>query len=154
MAKIKVVGLDPSVTNFGICEALVDVDTVDFEVIDLNLVKTSSNPDGRRSVDDRRRCVEIAQQLRKSLVGAAWCFYEVPQIGGAQMQARSIWSSGMMFGLLASFDGVDPVEVTPIEVKMAAVGRKDATKNDMIEWAVAKFPEARWLRKTVRGRPP
>jgi Holliday junction resolvasome RuvABC endonuclease subunit len=35
-----------------------------------------------------------------------------------------------------------PIQVTPIEVKQATVGKKTASKQEMIDWAYAKHPEA------------
>jgi Holliday junction resolvasome RuvABC endonuclease subunit len=40
--------------------------------------------------------------------------------------------------------GVPLVEVTPTEVKMASVGSKTATKEEMITWAVSKYPDINW----------
>ena len=37
------------------------------------------------------------------------------------------------------------LEVTPHEVKMASVGKKTASKKDVIEWAYKKHPEAPWF---------
>ena len=38
-----------------------------------------------------------------------------------------------------------PIQVTPHEVKMASVGKKTASKREMIDWAYEKFPDAGWL---------
>jgi hypothetical protein len=41
--------------------------------------------------------------------------------------------------------------VTPTEVKLAATGNKNASKQEMIDWAVEAHPEASWLRHKRKG---
>jgi hypothetical protein len=55
-------------------------------------------------------------------------------------------SYGICVGILGTLraTGVPFFEVTPTEVKLAAVGIKTATKQDMIKWAMTKHPEANW----------
>ena len=49
---------------------------------------------------------------------------------------------GILGALRAS--GIPFFEVTPTEVKMVSVGKKTATKKDMIAWATRRHPEANW----------
>lgn len=49
-------------------------------------------------------------------------------------------------------NGIPFFEVTPTEVKLAAVGNKTATKQDMIKWAMESHPEANWPTYKQNGK--
>ena len=55
--KIKIVGFDPSMSNWGICKATLDLETMEFTIDDLEIVETES--ESRKGVikqsDDLRR---------------------------------------------------------------------------------------------------
>ena len=78
--------------------------------------------------------------------GAQIAFVEMPV--GSQ-SARAMMSYGACMGLIASLD-IPVIQLTPTEVKLAAVGDKNATKREMIQWASDLFPDLNWLRS--RGR--
>jgi Holliday junction resolvasome RuvABC endonuclease subunit len=59
-------------------------------------------------------------------------------------------SYGVCIGVLAACPG-GVIEVTPTEVKVAATGHKTATKEEMIDWAFSKFPNAQWLVRKTNG---
>lgn len=146
MAKIKFAALDGSLTNFGIARLTYDTLTGALEVTDLKLVKTekSTQKSVRVSSDRLRRSREIAEVLRSELADAAVIFAEVPT--GAQ-SSDAAFAFGIVVGLYASIPN-PLVEVSPSETKMAAVGTKTASKQEMINWAVEKFPDANW--RTVK----
>jgi Holliday junction resolvasome RuvABC endonuclease subunit len=78
-------------------------------------------------------------------------FVEVPV--GSQ-NARAMASYGLCAGILGALRGlgVPFFEVTPTEVKLAGPGKKTATKQNMIDWAVAKHPEVNWPRYSHNGK--
>jgi hypothetical protein len=43
------------------------------------------------------------------------------------------------------------IELSPTEVKLAAIGSKTAGKEEMIEWAMGKYPYAPWIKRA--GKP-
>lgn len=55
-------------------------------------------------------------------------------------------SYGICVGVLGALraTGIPFFEVTPTEVKIAALGYKNATKQEMIQWALQHHPEANW----------
>ena len=60
---------------------------------------------------------------------------------------------GTTIGIYACIEGmldVPTIEVSPSETKMAAVGTKTASKQEMIAWATEKYPDAPW--RTARGK--
>ena len=147
--KIKVVGLDPSLNNWGIAYALIDVDTLELSITDLELVETEPGKAKtvRKNSDDIVRARALSQALSRATVGTTVAFCEVPV--GSQ-SARAMASYGICVGVLGGC-GAPLVELTPYEVKIAAVGSKTAAKEEMIEWATALYPNAPWLKRA--GRP-
>lgn len=151
MTKIRFAALDGSLRNFGI--AKMEYDTAApadqaLSVISLRLVETekSKNKQVRASSDNLTRAQTIAKVIREEMADCAMVFAEVPS-GGQDYNA--VLGFGIVIGLYA---GIVPpvVEVSPSETKMAAVGTRTASKEEMIEWAVGKFPAAPWL-MTKRG---
>lgn len=142
MSKIIIAGLDGSKSNFGIAKVLLDVNTLEFEVIDLVLIKTekSKNKQVRASSDNLRRAQELAVGAAANINDCITVFGEVPS-GGQSYDA--VLGFGIVIGVYA---GLKPpfCEVSPAEAKKAAVGTRTASKQEMIEWAVARFPNAPW----------
>lgn len=148
MAKIKFAALDGSLRNFGIAILQYDTDTKELSVLDLILTKTAPSKikSVRASSDNLARAQMLDASVKKALEGCAVVFGEVPS-GGQDYNA--VLSFGIVIGIYAS---VIPefIEVSPAETKMAAVGTKTASKEEIINWAVEKFPAAPW-RTVKRG---
>jgi Holliday junction resolvasome RuvABC endonuclease subunit len=150
--KIKIVGVDPSLRNFGIVKAELDLDTMKFKVYDMRLVTSEDNAKAAKTVrknsDDLRR----ARLLHEGFVGAckdaSFAFVEVPV--GSQ-SARAMASYGICVGVLAACP-IAMIQVSPAEVKMAGTGEKTATKGEMIEAAVAAHPYAPWMTRKSKGK--
>lgn len=148
MRKILVAGVDAALVNLGIARMTLDIDTLELGLEDLILVKTEnqSGKTVRKNSDDLRRARELQAGLTKGLEGCTLCFAEIPS--GAQ-SARAGFGFGIAVGVLAGCQ-IPLIEVMPVEVKKAAVGKKTATKAEMIAWATGLFPEGPWLRN--RGK--
>jgi Holliday junction resolvasome RuvABC endonuclease subunit len=149
MRKIRIAGLDGSKSNFGISLLDLDLDTMELSVVDLILAKTEKdkNKQVRKSSDNLRRAQEVMAQLRPALKGCVSAFIEVPS-GGQSYDA--VLGFGIVIGLYASIE-IPVVEVSPSETKLAAVGTKTASKEEMIEWAMEKFPDAPWRMRKLKG---
>lgn len=141
--RIPVVGMDPSMSNWGIASGILDLtagvlDTPHLQTV--TPVKTVSKQVRQNSKD-----LEQAEQLSKIALEEARkakvVFVEVPV--GSQ-SARAMASYGMCVGILGVIrsEGIPLIEVTPIEVKLALAGTKSATKNQMIQSAMSWYPEA------------
>lgn len=151
--KIRLMGIDPALRNTGIAVFDYNTDTGTLTPIDLILLQTEKGSDlkvVRKSSDDLSR----ARILRRGIIEAIDKF--TPQITAAEVpqgtqDARASFSNGVCTGLLASLPpGL--IEVSPNEVKMAAVGSlKHVPKAEMIRWATTRWPDAPWLR--ARGNP-
>lgn len=139
MSTIRMLGLDPSLTNTG--WAVLDVDTETLEITGVRAMDTivtapSKNKKVRKSSDklERARTIAktIAQVIREHDIKIATS--EVPS--GAQ-SANAAFAFGIVTGILASLS-VPVIEVSPSEVKVAACGSKIADKEDIMRWAVDK----------------
>lgn len=155
MSTIKVVGMDPSLSNFGIAKASLDVDTMKISNITFELAKTKPEQDAkakkvvRKNSEDLERAKILLSTALKATDDALMVFVEVPV--GSQ-SARAMASYGMCLGVLASVESKLPmIQVTPNEVKIAGAGDKLASKEKMINAMFEKYPDAPWPRQTIKG---
>lgn len=148
MSKIKIIGIDPSMSNLGIAKGYMNLDTLEWEVEEVELTKTEKGKSKtvRKSSDDYDRARLLYEALSQAEKGAEIAFVEMP-IGS--QSAAAMKSYGMCIQLIASLD-IPVIQVTPAQVKLHATGDKNATKEEMIYWATDRFPEANWLRQGVR----
>lgn len=143
--KIQVCGQDPSLRNWGISKGIYDTDTKTLHVYQVDTIQPVL-PTGKQ-VRQNSMDLESAKQLcagaLEAAKGAQAIFVEVPV--GSQ-SARAMASYGICVGVLGALraTGIPFFEVTPTEVKVASVGYKNATKAEMIEWAISTHPEANW----------
>lgn len=150
MSKILVAGLDGAKANFGITRMNYDLVTGELDIDGLKLIETqkSSAKTVRVSSDNLRRCREIADGIRDGIDGCTVAFGEVPYGGKS---ADAVHAFGMVIGLYASLP-IPMIEVMQQETKLATVGTKTASKEEMIEWAFNTYPNAPWLTKRVAGK--
>lgn len=144
--QIPVVGFDPSLKNWGIAEAHLDLDTGILTTPKLSLVQPRDD-DGKKKVRknslDLQRAEELAAGIQSAVTRAKVVFVEVPH--GSQ-SARAMASYGICIGVLGSVraSGVPIIEVSANENKQNFVGSKTATKQQMIETARNYYPHANW----------
>lgn len=151
---IKVVGLDPSLRNWGIAQGNVVPGQPSTLQIDHVQVINPDLPKGkqvRQNSLDLESAKQLCEGAMKAAEGAQAIFVEVPV--GSQ-SARAMASYGVCVGVLGSLRamGIPIFEVTPSEVKLAGPGRATATKLQMIEWAMNRHPEANWPTYTQKGK--
>lgn len=144
---LPVLTIDPSLTNTGLAWHQLDLATLTAQVTGLELFPTKGAEAVRKSADDMRRAAELADRIRRARSGMALVFAEIPS--GAQ-NARAAFANGAVLGALAASGPI--IQVSPDEVKRASVGKRNASKAEMIEWAVAMHPEAPWLRRKLKGQ--
>lgn len=151
MTTLKVAGLDPSMSNFGMVKGDLDLKLGSFIITDLLLEETKSDTKNKKSVrknsDDLNRARKIHTALKTFIEDVDMVFVEIPV--GSQ-SARAMASYGMCIGIIGSITQA-MIQVTPTEVKVAATGNKTASKADMIDWATKTYPYAEWLTKKVKG---
>lgn len=144
-SRIPVVGMDPSLRNWGLAMAWLYLDSMRIQVTGVSTISPVL-PTGKQ-VRQNSLDIESAVQLydAANLVAkfAKAIFIEVPV--GSQ-SARAMASYGVCTGVLGALraSGIPFFELTPTEVKLAGHGSKTATKEQMIQWAITAHPEANW----------
>lgn len=153
MSKIKVVGFDPSTTNWGMAFGEVDLDTLDLRITDLKLVKTApeTSKGVRKDSDDLRRAHALHGAMIEAIAGAALVASEIPFID-SKGYASSNYNSGLVVGVLAS-SPKPVIQVFPQEVKAIITGSRHAAKEEIIQWATETWPSAPWRTYTRKGVP-
>lgn len=143
--QVRVVGLDPAIKNFGIIRARIDLYTSAITVDHTRLVQTEKETAKtvRKSSDDLRRAQEIAEAVRAEIdvSGAKFVISEIPS--GAQ-SARAAFLLGAALGIIGSLT-VPIIQVSPLDTKIASVGDKAATKEQIIQWAFGLYPKLPWI---------
>lgn len=150
---IKVVGMDPSLRNWGLAISTFDLDTQKHTIKRLSV----TNPELSKGKQVRQNSLDLESgyQLYKGAIaaaeGAQAVFVEVPV--GSQ-SARAMASYGICVGVLGALraNGIPFFEVTPTEVKLAGPGIKTASKQQMIKWAMTAHPEANWPTYQEHGK--
>ena len=143
---ITVIGMDPSLSNWGFIKAKVDVDTQRIRGSDALLCETKPGKDKktvRKNSDDLKRARALSDALKNQCEDVAIAFVEVPV--GSQ-SAASMKSYGVCIGIL-SMMSIPMIQVSPDEVKLAGAGCKNATKEEMI----TAHPEIFWLKRKTKG---
>lgn len=152
MKKIQICGFDPSLRNWGIATALLDLESGLLDVPTLSIVKPRDET--TKQVRKNSKDLAIANQLFSGAYDiASKCkvvFVEVPV--GSQ-SARAMASYGVCVGVLGSLTGlgIPIIEVSPEENKKVMTGKRTATKDEMIAAAYAAYPDANWPRHDRNG---
>lgn len=148
--KLIVAGFDPSFSNFGMVKGTLDILSGEFELTHIELTQTK--PDSKnKKVRQNSKDLVRAQQLHKGMTAFMGdvdiICVEIPV--GSQ-SSRACVSYGACIGIIAALK-VPLIQVTPNEVKLAAVDDKQATKQQMIKWVTTEYPNAPWLTRQVKG---
>lgn len=148
MSVIQIIGIDPSLRNFGLAKGELNLETLEWTIGSVELVKTEKGKSKtvRKNSDDFDRCRILYEGMKEAEKGAQMAFVEMPV--GSQ-SAAAMLSYGACIALIAALD-IPVIQVTPSQVKQHATGDKHATKEEMIVWATKKFPDANWLRQGQR----
>ena len=146
---IKVLGLDPSYTHFGIAQAVLNAHgTYHVEMATTVVTEPTTHKTVRKSSDDLERSIEIYRELKKAVDWADVVFAEVQH--GSQ-SANAMKSYGICIGLLSTI--TKPFfPLSEGEIKKTCIGKRTATKAEMIEWAVNNHPEAPYEKTRAIGR--
>lgn len=148
MSSIIIAGVDGALANFGMVKMEYDLlaDRL-MRIVDMRLVETEKSKvkSVRASSDNLARATSIQKALQEFLTGTVLTFGEVPTGG---QSAKAVLSFGIVIGLYSGIRNF--AEVSPYETKLATVGTKTASKEEMINWAFTTYPSAKWL-TTKRG---
>lgn len=146
MSKIlKILGCDPSFSNWGIALAAYDVITkkVIIGKLDVTQPETSKGKQVRQNSADLERAKQLWKPMIPLMKWADAVAVEVPH--GSQSSRASV-SYGVCIGILASLTDMNTpmIQVSANETRKIITGKATATKEQAIQWAMAKHPEAPW----------
>jgi Holliday junction resolvasome RuvABC endonuclease subunit len=149
---LQVVGMDPSLRNWGISKGTLNLDTRKVHIQEVNVIcpVLPTGKQVRQNSLDLESAKQLADSALRAVKGAQAIFVEVPV--GSQ-SARAMASYGICVGVLGALraSGIPFFEVTPTEVKVTAVGSKTASKEAMINWARHSHPEADWPKAAAKA---
>lgn len=144
MPRLFVVGIDAAFANMGFVRASVDLNSLKIQILSMHLISTEAEASKtvRKSSDALRRAIELKEALAIHSKGCTVAMAEIPAGSQSASAARAL---GIAVGVLASCP-IPIFQVSPLEVKLASVGKRTAKKDDVISWAVKAHPEAEWLK--------
>ena len=150
MAIIKVVGFDPAFANWGTAWATVNSNTKKILIHNLELITTKkdSKSQVRISSDRLARAKILSNHVKEACKGQQIIFSEIPT--GTQSSVAAI-GLGIAVGIIASAN-TPVIRVSPNETKTRTVGKSNASKAAMINWAYNKHPEVNWLYTNRKGK--
>ena len=138
---IRVLGMDPSLANFGIALATIDYINNKPEIVIESIETIETRKEKGGTLDDFRRLALIVKRLEWYLPQVSKIYTEIP---GGSRSARAANALGMMKALIVCYSYRKPtIYVTPMQTKRI-IGNQKATKRDMINWAVVTHPEVKW----------
>jgi Holliday junction resolvasome RuvABC endonuclease subunit len=147
---ISILGIDPSMNNFGYAAAKFDLDTQELTYNNI-ILNTPVKPPKKKTVRQNSVDLELARNHFQALTKYVSRFDIVcVEIPVGSQTARAMASYGICVGLLASISK-PLIQVTPTEVKIAATGNKTASKRDMINWACSQNSQLNWLTRSANG---
>lgn len=159
MKKIKILGQDPSMQNWGVSVLELDLDTFELTPI-AQKVLTNKKKDSakkkqvRQSSIDFERASDLYKDLHEFIQEHNPAFTMVEMPVGSQ-SASAMKGYGIVMGVLGSLAQygykLPVVQVSELENKINAVGKRTATKKEMIEWAMKKYPNADWKTRKLKG---
>ena len=149
LSKIPIIGLDPSMSNFGLSYGWYDLATDAITIDGFVLVETSkeNKKTVRVNSDDLRRAGEIVKQIKPYIEKAALVFAELPV--GSQ-SSRGQTNYGICLGILAAIEK-PLIQVTPNDIKQLVGNKKTTSKQEVIDWVVERHPHAPWLTAKRKG---
>lgn len=146
----KVLGLDPSLRNWGIaqCKYSEDLGLHDMSV---SLIHTDPVKEKMpKNHKDLASAFDIATEIKQFIKHTDIVLVEAPV--GSQ-SSRAMASYGIVMGLLGAIkaSGLPMIIVTPRDVKKALTNNPEASKNQMIDKAFKLWPGAGWPLHKSRG---
>lgn len=154
-----VMGFDPSMRNWGVCEGHVDLDTLSVEISQLEVYQAEKqSKEKKKQVRTSSIDFDRSQDIFKSVMKQVRAFkpqclfVEMPH--GSQ-SASAMKSYGMCIGVLGSIaqaSGIPLIQVSESENKKAMELKKGATKQDMIDAVRKLHPGVNWRTRKLKGK--
>ena len=142
---IRFLSIDPSMANTALVFGYIENGILHPEGFYLSQTTKTKNKQIRASSDMIRRCRETVKLINETLEEQQpnIVFCETPSGSQNSKSAQGYGISCVYIALM----NPPAIEVTPIELKKATVGKKTASKKEMINWAAKEFPNFPFFRK-------
>lgn len=143
-----VIGVDPSLCNTGL--AVVEVGPGGEKVLEVLVVRTEPSAKKRRirvGDDTARRIAEIASALDAAIGRHKPVALVVEAPAGSKGARAAAALAGAMASVVtvATLRRLPLVHVQPLDVKRAMVGKKAATKDEIVLAVERRHPEVEWV---------
>lgn len=146
---LKIVGMDPSMLNWGISVGHFNLDSEELIIQELRTLSYKPPKTKlRKNYKDILRANFLYTELSHILHDADIIMAEIP-VGSKS--ARAMASYSMCVTIVGALNILDIlIPVTPSDVKLI-VGDPEASKDDVMEWAIEAHPEAPWATYIKKG---
>lgn len=154
--KVRVVGQDPSMNNWGLVAADVDLNNdCKIEIVEMKVITNEKKKlAGRKLVRKTSLDYERVRDLHGSIVE----FFDKhkPKITMAEVpsggkSANALKSAHMCVTILGCIP-TPLINLTQNECKIHAFNNRSASKQQSIEWAMSRFPDADWKMRKLKGQ--
>lgn len=153
MDYIRVLGIDPSLRNWGYAFATININTLEFSNLSLAICTPTidNNKQTRVNTRDEQRAFVLAEYAFQACKDNHLIFIETP-VGSQSSRAQT--SYGITLGIMAALraKGFSLTPVSAKSVKLARTGNSNATKEQMIASAMQTYPQANWPTRTVKAQ--
>ncbi|AGY48138.1 hypothetical protein Presley_71 [Acinetobacter phage Presley] len=140
---IKLLGLDPSMSNWGIAKATYD-DVDGLVIRHLDVIRPKPIKEKmRKNAKDVNQAEQLIEGVLPYLDDVDIVIAEVPV--GSQ-SSRAMVNYAMCVSIIAMVNQIierPVIQVSPSDVKKV-VGNPQASKEQMVDWAIDQHPEANW----------
>ena len=145
---VTIIGFDPSLRNWGYCIATYADDKLTFH--QGGVIHSKPNTKQKQNLQDLLSATQLYRQL-KQLMTTHKPDYIVAELPVGSQSSRAMVSYATCISLcsvLAFNDGIKThplINIPPQEVKKT-VGKKNATKDEVIQWVAENYPDTKdWL---------
>ena len=143
--------MDPSMNHWGMCKGYLDLADGTLDVVSFKLIEpeVTTAKVVRKNSKDIDRSTYLYKEVREYIQGSDLLFAEVP-VGSQSSRAQTGY--GICVAILGSLiaNTYSIIQVDPSSNKIALVGKKTASKSEMIKAAIDFYPNAPWLRSGTR----
>lgn len=142
MAKLKVVGIDGALLNFGVAVGKLDQLNNTLHIVRIEHI-AYKRPKKNKVLSDVNHLKFLSEKLRAYCRGADIVCAELAY--GSQ-SASAAWSLGAAMAVIASL----PKEITWVSSSNVKRFTKNKTKREMINWAAELYPGLSWPKRSGR----
>lgn len=145
--KIKLIGLDPSLRNFGVSIGFYDTVTKSLEIT--NGFVICSKPNHKKLTQANQDVLTTKSIFTELSTHIVDCDYWTAELPTGSQSSRAMASYGICIGIIGSLVVSNPnfISCTPYDVKKV-VGIKTTDKEQIINWVTHTYPNIlTWLPK-------